>query len=63
MDRACNTNGGEEECIWVIVGKARRKKTTRKTKTYILKWIIERQNGVIWTGLMWLRIWTSEGLL
>jgi hypothetical protein len=24
--------GGEEECVWVIGGKARRKETTRKTK-------------------------------
>jgi hypothetical protein len=29
MDRACSTNGGEE----AIGGKARRKETTRKTKT------------------------------
>jgi hypothetical protein len=31
MDRACSTNG-EEECIYDIGGKARRKETTRKTK-------------------------------
>jgi hypothetical protein len=29
----CNTNQGEEECIKDIVGKARRKETTGKTKT------------------------------
>jgi hypothetical protein len=33
MDRACSTNGGEKECIEDIGGKARRKETTRKTKT------------------------------
>jgi hypothetical protein len=33
MDRACSTNGGEEECIYYIGGKTRRKETTRKTKT------------------------------
>jgi hypothetical protein len=27
MGRACNTNGGDEECIYDIGGKARRKKT------------------------------------
>jgi hypothetical protein len=27
------TNRGEEECIYDIDGKARRKETTRKTKT------------------------------
>jgi hypothetical protein len=33
MGRACIKNGGEEECILVIGGKARRKETTRKAKT------------------------------
>jgi hypothetical protein len=33
MGRACSTNGGEEESIEDIGGKARRKETTRKTKT------------------------------
>jgi hypothetical protein len=29
----------------------------------ILKWILERYAGVVWTGLIWLRIGTSEGFL
>jgi hypothetical protein len=29
----------------------------------ILKWIFERQNGIVWLGLIWLRIGTSGGLL
>jgi hypothetical protein len=33
MGRACSTNRSEEECIYDIGGKARRKKTTGKTKT------------------------------
>jgi hypothetical protein len=33
MSRACSTNGGEQEFIWDIDGKDRRKETTRKTKT------------------------------
>jgi hypothetical protein len=33
MSRACSMNGGEEECTKDIGGKARRKETTRKTKT------------------------------
>jgi hypothetical protein len=33
MDRACNTNGREEKRVEDIGGKARRKETTRKTKT------------------------------
>jgi hypothetical protein len=31
MGRACNTNGGEEECIYDFDGKARRQETIRKT--------------------------------
>jgi hypothetical protein len=39
--------GGEEERVWVIGGKARKKEATRKTET----------------GLVWLRIETCEELL
>jgi hypothetical protein len=35
MGRACDTHGVEDDCMWGIGGKARRKETTRKTKTYI----------------------------
>jgi hypothetical protein len=30
---ACDTNGGEEECVKVIDRKARGKETTREAKT------------------------------
>jgi hypothetical protein len=33
MGEVCNINEGQEEFIQDIGGKARRKKTTRKTKT------------------------------
>jgi hypothetical protein len=29
----------------------------------ILRWILERQDGVVWTGLIWLRIGTNGGPL
>jgi hypothetical protein len=32
MGRACSTNGGEEECMSDIGGKARRNETIKKTK-------------------------------
>jgi hypothetical protein len=32
MDRACSTSEGEEECMYDIGGKARRKEPTRKIK-------------------------------
>jgi hypothetical protein len=33
MGMACGTNEGEKKCIQDIGGEARRKETTRKTKT------------------------------
>jgi hypothetical protein len=29
----------------------------------ILRWILERYDGVVWTGLNWLGVGTSGGLL
>jgi hypothetical protein len=29
----------------------------------IIKWILEKQGGRLWTGLIWLRIQSSDGLL
>jgi hypothetical protein len=29
----------------------------------ILRWILGRHDGMVWTGLIWLGIETSEGLL
>jgi hypothetical protein len=28
-----------------------------------LEWILEKYDGKVWTGFMWLRIGTSDGLL
>jgi hypothetical protein len=43
------------------------KETTGKTKKVsgwtILKLILERWDGTVWIGLIWLRIGTSGGLL
>jgi hypothetical protein len=35
MGRECSTNGGEEECIWDIGGKPRKKEATGVTRTYV----------------------------
>jgi hypothetical protein len=35
MGGACSPNGGKAKCVWVISGKARRKESTRKIKTYV----------------------------
>jgi hypothetical protein len=60
MDGACSTNGGEEERVYVISGKVRRKETTGKTKTSRYRWVdnIEMDlrkmecGGVDWIGLV-----------
>jgi hypothetical protein len=56
MGRACSTKGENRNAYRKdIVGKGERKETTRKTKTYvcgkILKWILERWDGVDWIDL------------
>jgi hypothetical protein len=56
MIRACSTNWSDEEYIYDIGGKARRKETTRTTTTWvdgwiILKLILERWVGTDWTDL------------
>jgi hypothetical protein len=28
----------------------------------VLKWILEKQDGVVWTGFIWLSVATSHGL-
>jgi hypothetical protein len=35
IGRACGTNAGEEECIWDIGGKAKKKETTGKMKIWV----------------------------
>jgi hypothetical protein len=35
MGGACNTDGRDEECMWDIGGKVRRKDTIKKTKTEV----------------------------
>jgi hypothetical protein len=54
MGRACSTNGGEEECILDIGGKARKKETTRNTRR---RWVDNikmdfRETG--WDGMDWI---------
>jgi hypothetical protein len=53
-------------CIQIFVEKFKWKETIRKTyigERIILKWILDTEDGVLWTGLIWLRIGISGGLL
>jgi hypothetical protein len=54
MDRACSTIGGEKECIWD--GKARRKETTRNTKTSMGNNIKMDHREIGWGGTDWIDV-------
>jgi hypothetical protein len=59
-------NGGEKEPIYVIEGMPEGKRTLEDQDVggwIILRWILERDVGVVWTGLVWLRIVTGGELL
>jgi hypothetical protein len=47
----------------LLVGKPEGKGSLGRPRWIILKWKLERQVGVVWTGLVWLRIGTSGELL
>jgi hypothetical protein len=67
MGGACSTNWGEEECIEDIGGEARRKETTGRPRCRwagkIKMYLREREDGMVWIGLIWLWIGTSGGIL
>jgi hypothetical protein len=64
MGRASSTNGEKRNAYRILVGEPDGKRPREGQDVsgwIILKWILERQNRVVWTGLMWLRIGTGEG--
>jgi hypothetical protein len=66
MGGSCSTNGVEDERVLVIGRKPEGKSLLgrpRRRWVIILEWILERWNGVMWTGLVWLRIGTGGELL
>jgi hypothetical protein len=57
--------GEKRNAYRILVGMPEGKRSLgrpRRGRT-ILKWILERQDGMVWIGLIWLRIGTSGGLL
>jgi hypothetical protein len=66
MGGASNMNGVKWTVHRPLVGKSEQRRP-RKTKAVggwvILRWILEREVGVVWTGLVCLRIGTSGELL
>jgi hypothetical protein len=66
MGRACSTNGAKWTAYRIMVGKPEGKRPLgrpRRSGWIRLKWILERWDEVVWTGLIWLRIGTAGGLL
>jgi hypothetical protein len=50
----------------LLVGKLEEKRPLgrpRRRRVEILGWILERWEGVVWTGLVWLRIGTNGELM
>jgi hypothetical protein len=69
MGRTFSTKLGEDGHVQVIGRKPEGKRSLarpRPKNLYNIKmdrWILERQNGVVWTGFVWLRTGTSGELL
>jgi hypothetical protein len=63
MDRDCSTNGKKRNTYRILVGKEGKERDHKKVQHVgewvILRWIL-RQDGVVWSGLIWFRIGTSR---
>jgi hypothetical protein len=65
MGRACSTNGEKTNACWILVGNPEGNRPlarTRRRRVDNMKMDL-REDGVVWTRLIWLRIETSGGLL
>jgi hypothetical protein len=61
MGMACSTNVEKRNSCRILVGKPEGKGTLGKPRR---RWVDDikmhlRYDGVVWTALIWLRIWTS----
>jgi hypothetical protein len=67
MGKACSTNGENGNAYRILLGKPEKKRDHWQEKEVggwaTLKWILEKYDGMVWNGLIRLRIGTSEGLL
>jgi hypothetical protein len=59
-------HGEKRNAYRTLVGKPEGKGLLRRTDIggrIILKWILEKQDGVLWTAFIWLRIETTGRIL
>jgi hypothetical protein len=66
MSSTRSTNGEKRNTYRILVRKPNGKRPLRRPRRsgwVILKLILEKQDGVVWTGLIYFRIGTSGGLL
>jgi hypothetical protein len=66
VGRVFSTNEAKRDTYRLLVGKLEGKRPigrSRRRWVIILSWIFERQDGMVWTGLVWLRIGTGGELL
>jgi hypothetical protein len=66
MGKACDTNGEKRNAYKILVGKPEGKRPLgRRRHKWVnnIKRFLERYNGMVWIGLIWLRIGTSGGPL
>jgi hypothetical protein len=64
MGRVRSTNGEKRHAYRILVGKPEGKRPLEDLDVggqIIVTWILEAQDGMIWTGFMWLRIGQVEG--
>jgi hypothetical protein len=54
MGRACGSNGAEQELIYDIGGKARRKETTGRPRRRWVDNIKMDLSGIQWDGMDWI---------
>jgi hypothetical protein len=62
MGGACSTNGANRNAYRILVGKPEGKRPLGRCVDNN-KLILERYDGMVWTGSIWLRIGTSGGIL